>query len=178
MKIFKTINSSVDSSRKSITLFNKDWNTYINNFKNASGIKGKAISIITSNDVNCLRAYNQQIINGLKPSEAYKNTMTSCTKEAKQQAVAITKGTTTIEKATESVKKSTLAAKANRIAMSTMSTALNAGVFMLITIAVSKLVSVFNDLKYSEKNLRQSASDLGSELSDTSSDLENYKKKK
>lgn len=75
--IFKPINSSIDSSRKSIALFNKDWNTYVNNFKNISGIKDKAISIISSNDVNCLRAYNQQIMNGLKPSEAYKNTMSS-----------------------------------------------------------------------------------------------------
>lgn len=175
--IFKTIDSSIDSSRKSITLFNKDWNTYVSNLKNASGIKGKAISIISSNDVNCLRAYNQQIINGIKPSQAYKNTMSSCTKEAKQQAVAIAKGTITIDKATESIKKSTLAATANKIAMSAMSIALNIGTFMLISTAVSKLVSVFNDLIHSEENLRQSASALGLELSNNSSDIESYKKK-
>lgn len=175
--IFKTIDSSIDSSRKSITLFNKDWNTYVSNLKNASGIKGKAISIISSNDVNCLRAYNQQIINGIKPSQAYKNTMSSCTKEAKQQAVAIAKGTITIDKATESIKKSTLAATANKIAMSAMSIALNIGTFMLISTAVSKLVSVFNELIHSEENLRQSATELGSELSNNSSDIEGYKKK-
>ena len=175
--IFKTINSSIDSSGKSIALFNKDWNTYVTNLKNASGIKGKAISIISSNDVNCLRAYNQQIANGIKPSEAYRNTMTSCTKEAKQQAVAIAKGTTTIDAATKSIKESTLAAKANKIAMSAMSTVLNIGVLMLVTTTVSKLISVFNELIHSEENLRQSASDLGSELSNNSSDIEGYKKK-
>lgn len=175
--IFKTINSSIDSSRKSIALFNKDWNTYVTNFKNASGLKGKAISIISSNDINCLRAYNQQISNGIKPSQAYRNTMTSCTKEAKQQAVAIAKGTVTIDKATESIKKSTLAATANKIAMSAMSIALNIGTFMLISAAVSKVISVFNELVHSEENLRQSANELGSELSNNSSDIDGYKKK-
>ncbi len=175
--IFKTIESSIDSSRKSIALFNKDWNTYVTNFKNASGLKGKAISIIYSNDVNCLRAYNQQITSGIKPSQAYKNTMTSCTKEAKQQAVAIAKGTSTIDKATESIKRSTLAATANKIAMSAMSIALNIGTFMLISAAVSKVVSTFNELRKSQENLRQSASELGSELSNNASDIESYKKK-
>ncbi len=124
-----------------------------------------------------MRAYNQQIANGIKPSEAYRNTMTSCTKEAKQQAVAIAKGTTTIDAATKSIKESTLAAKANKIAMSAMSTALNIGAFMLVAAAASKLISVFNELIHSEENLRQSASDLGSELSNNSSDIEGYKKK-
>lgn len=175
--IFKTITSSIDSSRKSIALFNKDWNTCVTNFRNASGLKGKAISIISSNDINCLRAYNQQIASGIKPSQAYRNTMTSCTKEAKQQAVAIAKGTVTIDKATESIKKSTLAATANKIAMSAMSLALNIGTFMLVSAAVSKVVSTFNELRKSQENLRQSASELGSELSNNASDIESYKKR-
>lgn len=57
--------------------------------------------------------------------------MISCSAEAKKQAVALARGTTTIDKATASIKKSTLAAKANSIAMNTMSRAFNMVTFIL-----------------------------------------------
>ena len=50
--IFKTITSSVDESRKTLALFNKDWNTYKTNWQNANGIGGKIGSIFTSSNAN------------------------------------------------------------------------------------------------------------------------------
>lgn len=45
--IFKTITSSVDETRKTLALFNKDWNTYKSNWQNANGLFGKIGSVFT-----------------------------------------------------------------------------------------------------------------------------------
>lgn len=65
--IFKIINSSVDETRKTLTLFNKDWNTYKRNWQNANGALGKIGSVfspanaITKSDIEAIKAYNSQI---------------------------------------------------------------------------------------------------------------------
>ena len=65
--IFKTIISSVDETRKTLALFNKDWNTYKSNWQNANGIFGKIGSVFTpantisKSDINAIKAYNAQI---------------------------------------------------------------------------------------------------------------------
>ena len=97
--IFKTINSSVDETRQTLALFNKDWDTYKRNWQNADDFRSKLKSVISSNDVNCIKAFNTQLSNGIKPSEAYKNTMVNCSKAAKQEAVAIAKGNSTLQEA-------------------------------------------------------------------------------
>lgn len=59
--IFKQINSSVDKTRKTLALFNKDWNTYKANWQNANGI-GKIESVftpanaITKSDIEAIKA--------------------------------------------------------------------------------------------------------------------------
>ena len=56
--IFKTITSSVDESRKTLALFNKDWNTYKTNWQNANGIGGKIGSIFASSKVRALSFFD------------------------------------------------------------------------------------------------------------------------
>lgn len=60
--IFKQIDSSVDETRKTLALFNKDWNTYKRNWQNANGVFGKIGSVftpasaITKSDIEAIKA--------------------------------------------------------------------------------------------------------------------------
>ena len=59
--IFKTINDSIDGTRKTLALFNKDWNTYKRNWQNANGVFGKIGSVFTP-----ANAFTQSDINAIK----------------------------------------------------------------------------------------------------------------
>ena len=61
--IFKTINSSVDNTRKTLALFNKDWNTYKTNWQNGfsqSGISGGIKSIFQTKNYGSVIS-NEQV---------------------------------------------------------------------------------------------------------------------
>ena len=60
--IFTQIDSSVDKTRKTLALFNKDWNTYKTNWQNANGIGGKIDSIFASAKANVSVISAEQII--------------------------------------------------------------------------------------------------------------------
>ena len=121
----------------------------MSNFTNASGgIGNKIATIFSSNDLNCLKEYNNQLKNGIKPSIAYKNTMTNCTTEEKKNAVALAKGTTTIKE----VEVAQNAAKTSTIGLTIAETALNAAiglgigaVVIFVTTGISKLVNAQED---------------------------------
>lgn len=127
-----------------MALFNKDWNTYKRNWQNADGVGGKLKSIISSNDVNCIKEFNTQISNGIKPSEAYKNTMVNCSKAAKQEAVAIAKGNSTLQEAEQALD----SAESSTIGLTIAHTALNAviglGVGLLVNFAVKRISKLIN----------------------------------
>ena len=127
-----------------MALFNKDFDTYKRNWQNANGVGGKLKSIISSNDVNCIKAFNTQISNGIKPSEAYKNTMVNCSNAAKQEAVAIAKGNSTLQEAEQALN----SAESSTIGLTIAQTALNAviglGVGLLINLAVKGISKVIN----------------------------------
>lgn len=170
--IFKTIQSSVDSSKQSLALFNKDWNTYKSNFINASGgFKEKATTIFNSNDVNCLKEYNTQIQAGIRPSEAYKATMMNCTKEAKQNAVAIAKGTMTYEQATSSMKSMTLSAKAGELALKGLRMAGNMVAGMLIGMAVSAFVGWIDDMVHVDERVQEALEESVSKFEATTEEV-------
>lgn len=170
--IFKTIQSSVDSSKQSLALFNKDWNTYKSNFINASGgFKEKATTIFNSNDVNCLKEYNTQIQAGIRPSEAYKATMMNCTKEAKQNAVAIAKGTMTYEQATSSMKSMTLSAKAGELALKGLRMAGNMVAGMLIGMAVSAFVGWIDDMVHADERVQEALEESVSKFEATTEEV-------
>lgn len=137
--VFKTIESSIDKSRTSLALFNKDWNIFKTNWQNTSGGFGaKFATIFNSNDINCLKEYNRQIQAGIKPSVAYKNTMMSCTKEAKKNAVAMTKGTMSYQQATDSIKNMSVGAKAGKVALQGLAMAGN----MIAMWAITKVIEL------------------------------------
>lgn len=77
----------------------------------------------------------------------------------------------------ETIRQSTLAFKAASIAKRIFSTLGNMAAMWALSKAISVVTDTIGELIHSEENLRQSASDLGSELSNNSSDIEGYKKK-
>ena len=77
----------------------------------------------------------------------------------------------------ETIRQSTLAFKAASIAKRILATIGNMAAMWALSKAISVVTDTIGELVKSEENLRQSANDLGSELSSNSSDIEDYKKK-
>lgn len=74
--IFKTINSSIDETRKTLALFNKDWNTYKRNWQNANGVFAKTpANAITKSDIEVIKAYNSQFDSYVTLQTAFNRTM-------------------------------------------------------------------------------------------------------
>ena len=79
--IFKTKDSSVDSTRKTLSLFNKDWNTYKTNWQQGfsqNGISGgiKSIfqssnSVISKDQLQILRNWNNAVAHGCTNQETF-----------------------------------------------------------------------------------------------------------
>ena len=77
----------------------------------------------------------------------------------------------------EVIRQSTLAFKAASVAKRIFATIGNIAAMWTLSNAISVVTDTIGELIHSEENLRQSASELGSELSNNSSDIESYKKK-
>jgi len=77
----------------------------------------------------------------------------------------------------ETIRQSTLAFKAASIAKRIFATIGNMAAMLALSKAIGAVIETIGELVNSEENLRQSASDLGFELSNNSSDIEGYKKK-
>lgn len=94
--IFKTINSSVNETKKTLSLFNKDWNTYKRNWQNANGVFCKIGSIFTpaisKNDIEAINAYNSQIDSGVTSQTAFNRTMLNASPAAQNLIAAYNGG--------------------------------------------------------------------------------------
>lgn len=158
--IFKVIKSSVDESRKSLGLFNKDWNMFKTNWQNAArtsvqnpvypqdrnmtialqggGIKSGIASMFKSSDLNGLEYYNRLTQSGVSHMKAYQLALTGCSESVKQNAVAIARGTMSYEEAVASLKQMTAATRVAEFGMKALSIAAN----MLTFMAISKLITL------------------------------------
>lgn len=171
--VFKTIESSVDKSRTSLALFNKDWNIFKTNWQNASGgFENKFATIFNSNDVNCLKEYNQQIQAGIKPSVAYKNTMMGCTQEAKKNAVAMAKGTMSYQQATSSIKNMSLSAKAGQIALQGLAMAGNMIAMWVITKVIELVGQAIDNYVNAWENASEAIKEHSSAYEEAVSEIE------
>lgn len=96
--IFKTINSSVDETRKTLALFNKDWDTYKRNWQNANGVFGKIGSVftpanaITKSDIEAIKAYNSQIDSCVTSQTAFNRTMLNASPAAQNLVASYNEG--------------------------------------------------------------------------------------
>ena len=107
----------MDESRKSLVLFNKDFDTFVRDWNNVgkkwsftNPSSGETITrqfsgntfdkigtLFHSNDYNSLNEYNKLVQSGIKLTEAYKATMLSCSEAAKKNDVQIAKNVAAVK---------------------------------------------------------------------------------
>lgn len=160
--IFKQINSSVDETRKTLALFNKDWNTYKRNWQNANGVFGKIGSIftpanaITKSDIEAIKAYNSQIDSCVSSQTAFNRTMLNASPAAQNLVTSYNGGKVSAQGMTTAQN----AAKASTIGLTIAQTALNAAIGMGIGILVSLVVKGIDKLIHANEEAIEKAEEL------------------
>lgn len=160
--IFKTINSSVDETRKTLALFNKDWDTYKRNWQNANGIFGKIGSIftpvnaITKSDIESINAYNSQIDSCVTSQTAFNRTMLNASPAAQNLVASYNGGKVSIQ----GMATAQNAAKASTIGLTIAQTALNAAIGMGIGLLISLVVKGIDRLVHANKEAIEKAEEL------------------
>jgi len=153
--IFKTITDDLGNAKLSLNQTVKDL---------FNGNLFKEQSILSDNDINCLKAYNAEIERGVTPMTAYYRTMQNASDSAVNMAQAAGNATVDLEQVAKSSKIAELGLKALSIAGN-----------MLLMWGISEVITLFNNLVTSTDRLKESAEELGSTLSSTRSDFEDYK---
>lgn len=158
--IFKTINSSVDETKKTLALFNKDWNTYKRNWQNANSVFGKIGSIfapaISKNDIEAIKAYNSQIDSGVTSQTAFNRTMLDASSTAQNLVASYNGGKVSVQgmAAAQNV------AEVSTIGLSIAQTALNAAIGMGASLLVSLIVKGINKLIHANEEAIEKAEKL------------------
>src|SRR5574344_895536 len=183
--IFTSVTSSINSSKKSLGLFNKDFNTFKRNWQQYNGnLSGKSGTIFKSNDVNSLKAFNQQINSGIPRMQAYNSTMLNCSDYAKNLAKQLATGKITNQEYSASMNSIGISSKIASVGIKALSIAGNAlltwGVTELISLTVKGLDELNNSCEENRKKiskLTNEYSDNSLKLDDINSILEDNKKK-
>ena len=102
--IFKTIDSSVDNTRKTLALFNKDWNTYKTNWQQgfsqngvAGGIKSifqssNSNSVISKDQLQILRNWNNAVAHDCTNQETFNRIIKDADSNTKLYFSGLNKG--------------------------------------------------------------------------------------
>ena len=164
--IFKQIDSSVDKTRKTLALFNKDWNTYKSNWQNANGIKGKIGSIFTSSNTNTsiisneqvqiLRNWNNAVAHGCTSQETFNRIIANADDNTKMYFTGLNKGKGSIE----GLKKAQNVANQSTIGLTIAQTALNMAISLGLTALISLIVKGYDKLANSVENCKERVDDL------------------
>ena len=160
--IFKTINSSVDETRKTLALFNKGWNTYKRNWQNANGVFGKIGSVftpanaITKSDIEAIKAYNSQIDSCVTSQTAFNRTMLNASPAAQNLVASYNGG----KVSAQGMATAQNAAKASTIGLTIAQTALNAAIGMGIGLLISLVVKGIDKLVHANEEAIKKAEEL------------------
>lgn len=164
--IFKQIDSSVDKTRKTLALFNKDWNTYKSNWQNANGIKGKIGSIFTSSNTNTsiisneqvqiLRNWNNAVAHGCTSQETFNRIIANADDNTKMYFAGLNKGKGSIE----GLKKTQNVAIQSTIGLTIAQTALNMAMSLGLTALISLIVKGYDKLANSVENCKERVDNL------------------
>ncbi len=160
--IFKTINSSVDETRKTLALFNKDWNTYKRNWQNANGVFGKIGSVftpanaITKSDIEAIKAYNSQIDSCVTSQTAFNRTMLSASPAAQNLVASYNGG----KVSAQGMATAQNAARESTIGLTIAQTALNTAIGMGIGLLISLVVKGIDKLVHANEEAIEKAEEL------------------
>lgn len=158
--IFKTITSSVDSTRKTLALFNKDWNTYKTNWQNASGFSGKVGSLFSSNknsitpqQLGILRNWNNAVQHGCKNQETFNRIIADADDKTKLYFSSLNKGKGSVKGLEQSLKSTTASTIGLTIAQTALNMAISAGLMLAISLAIKGFDKMINHA--SKQNMLQ-----------------------
>lgn len=172
--IFKTIDSSVDSTRKTLALFNKDWNTYKTNWQQgfsqngvAGGIKSifqssNSNSVISKDQLQILRNWNNAVAHGCTDQETFNRIIKDADSNTKLYFSGLNKGKGSVE----GLKKAQNDAKQSTIGLTLAETALNAAISFGITAAITLAIKGFDKLANSAKRASEAADEAFSDTSE------------
>lgn len=172
--IFKTIDSSVDSTRKTLALFNKDWNTYKTNWQQgfsqncvAGGIKSifqssNSKSVISKDQLQILKNWNNAVAHGCTKQETFNRII----KDADSTTKLYFSGLNKRKGSVEGLKKAQNDAKQSTIGLTLAETALNAALSFGITAAITLAIKGFDKLANSAKRASEAADEAFSDTSE------------
>ena len=170
--IFKTINSSVDNTRKTLSLFNKDWNTYKTNWQQGfsqNGISGgiKSIfqssnSVISKDQLQILRNWNDAVAHGCTKQETFNRIIKDADSNTKLYFSGLNKGKGSVE----GLKNAQNVAKQSTIGLTIAQTALNAAISLGITAAIMLAIKGFDKLANSAKRASEAADEAFSDTTE------------
>lgn len=172
--IFKTIDSSVDSTRKTLALFNKDWNTYKTNWRQrfsqngvAGGIKSifqssSSKSVISKDQLQILKNWNNAVAHGCTKQETFNRII----KDADSTTKLYFSGLNKRKGSVEGLKKAQNEAKQSTIGLTLAETALNAALSFGITAAITLAIKGFDKLANSAKRASEAADEAFSDTSE------------
>ena len=172
--IFKTINSSVDETRKTLALFNKDWNTYKTNWQQgfsqngfAGGVKSifqssSQNSVISKDQVQILRNWNNAVSHGCTNQETFNRIIANADDNTKMYFAGLNKGKGSIE----GLKNAQNVAKQSTIGLTIAQTALNMAISMGLMAAISLAIKGFDKLVNSAKRASEAADEAFSDTNE------------
>lgn len=170
--IFKTINSSVDNTRKTLSLFNKDWNTYKTNWQQGfsqNGISGgiKSIfqssnSVISKDQLQILRNWNNAVAHGCTKQETFNRIIKDADSNTKLYFSGLNKGKGSVE----GLKNAQNVAKQSTIGLTIAQTALNAAISLGVTAAIMLAIKGFDKLANSAKRASEAADEAFSDTTE------------
>lgn len=185
--IFKTITSSVDENRKTLALFNKDWNTYKSNWQNANSLSAKVGSLFSSNNNNStisqqqiqiLRNWNNAVTHGCTKQETFNRIISKADDTTKLYFSGLNKGKGSLDglknaqnAATASTKGLAIASKAGSIALKGLAIAGNMITFALIAKGIQLVTQKMSDLAHASEITSEKAKGLSSSISSYFKDI-------
>lgn len=168
------MNSSVDETRKTLALFNKDWNTYKTNWQQGFSQNGfvggvKSIfqssnqnSVISKDQVQILRNWNNAVKHGCTDQATFNRIIANADKNTKMYFAGLNKGKGSIE----GLKNAQNVAKQSTIGLTIAQTALNMAISMGLMAAISLAIKGFDKLINSAKRASEAADEAFSETND------------
>ena len=172
--IFKTITSSVDKSKKTLALFNKDLNTYKTNWQKGfsqNGLTGgiKSIfqssnsnSVISNEQVQILRNWNNAVKHGCTNQATFNSIIANADENTKMYFAGLNKGKGSIE----GLKNAQNVAKNSTIGLTIAETALNSVIGMGVGLFINLVVQGVNKLIHANEETIESAKKLRKEYED------------
>lgn len=172
--IFKTIDSSVDNTRKTLALFNKDWNTYKTNWQQgfsqngvAGGIKSifqssNSNSVISKDQLQILRNWNNAVAHGCTNQETFNRIIKDADSNTKLYFSGLNKGKGSVE----GLKNAQNVAKQSTIGLTLAQTALNAAISLGFTAALMLAVKGLDKLINSAKRASEAADEAFSDTTE------------